>query len=100
MAVLIIEDLVSRKWITEIVSVEETSTQVELAFTAALEAEGLLDAVDARHEDGLVDIGFERLSSRPQATMATSSSRTSGTRTTVVSRPGRPRLTVWWPSEP
>src|SRR4051812_44220815 len=40
MAVLIIEDLVSRKWITEIVSVEETSTQVEMAFTAALEAEG------------------------------------------------------------
>jgi len=38
MAVLIIEDLVSRKWITEIVSVEESSTQVELAFTAALEA--------------------------------------------------------------
>jgi putative transposase len=35
MAVLIIEDLVSRKWLTEIVSVEETSTQVELAFTAA-----------------------------------------------------------------
>lgn len=32
MAALIIEDLVSRKWITEIVSVEETSTQVELAF--------------------------------------------------------------------
>jgi putative transposase len=59
MAVLIIEDLVSRKWITEIVSVEETSTQVELAFTAALEAEGLLDAVDARHEDGLVDIGVD-----------------------------------------
>ena len=40
MAVLIIEDLVSRKWITEIVSVEETSTQVELAFTAALERRG------------------------------------------------------------
>ena len=37
MAVLIIEDLVSRKWLTEIVSAEETSTQVELAFTAALE---------------------------------------------------------------
>ena len=59
MAVLIIEDLVSRKWITEIVSVEETSTQVELAFTAALEAEGLLDAVDARHDDGRVDIGVD-----------------------------------------
>jgi len=45
MAVLIIEDLVSRKWITEIVSVEETSTQVELAFTAALGVEGLLEKV-------------------------------------------------------
>jgi len=56
MAVLIIEDLVSRKWLTEIVSVEETSTQVELAFTAALDAEGLLDVVDARHGDGRVDL--------------------------------------------
>jgi putative transposase len=56
MAVLIIEDLVSRKWLTHIVSVEETSTQVELAFTAALEAEGLLAAVDARHDDGRVDL--------------------------------------------
>jgi hypothetical protein len=55
MAVLIIEDLVSRKWITEIVSVEETHTQVELAFTAALQAEGLLERVEARHTDGLVD---------------------------------------------
>jgi putative transposase len=53
MAVLIIEDLVSRKWLTEIVSSEETSTQVELAFTAALEA------VDARHDDGRVDLGVD-----------------------------------------
>ncbi len=59
MAVLIIEDLVSRKWITEIVSVEETSTQVELGFTAALAAEGLLAGVDARHDDGLVDISVD-----------------------------------------
>lgn len=59
MAVLIIEDLVSRKWITEIVSVEETSTQVELAFTAALEAEGLLEAVEARHDDGRVDLAVD-----------------------------------------
>jgi transposase InsO family protein len=59
MAVLIIEDLVSRKWITEIVSVEETSTQVELAFTAALEAEGLLEAVDARLDDGRVDLAVD-----------------------------------------
>ncbi|MGH8827282.1 MAG: transposase [Jiangellaceae bacterium] len=59
MAVLIIEDLVSRKWITEIVSVEETSTQVELAFTAALQAEGLLEAVDARHDDGRIDLAVD-----------------------------------------
>ena len=32
--------------------VEETSTQVELGFTDALDAEGLLEAVDARHDDG------------------------------------------------
>jgi putative transposase len=55
MSVLIIEDLVSRKWLTEIVSAEETSTQVELGFTDALEREGLLDALDARHHDVSVD---------------------------------------------
>lgn len=59
MAVLIIEDLVSRKWITEIVSREETHTQVEVAFTQALELEGLLEAVDARHDDGTVDLRVE-----------------------------------------
>ena len=59
MAVLIIEDLVSRKWITEIVSSEETSTQVELAFTAALELEGLLQHIDTRHADGRVDLSIE-----------------------------------------
>ena len=59
MAVLIIEDLVSRKWLTEVVSVEETSTQVELGFTAALQAEGLLARVEARHDDGRVDLTVE-----------------------------------------
>ena len=59
MAVLVIEDLVSRKWITEIVSSEETSTQVELAFTAALELEGLLEQIEARHDDGRVDISVD-----------------------------------------
>lgn len=59
MAVLIIEDLVTRKWLTEVVSVEETSTQVEVGFTAALAAEGLLDAVDARHDDGRVDLDVD-----------------------------------------
>ena len=54
MAVVAIMDLVSRKWITEIVSVEETSNQVALAFTAALQLEGLGDAV-AAYQDALVD---------------------------------------------
>jgi putative transposase len=54
MAALAIEDLVSRKWLTTVVSVEETSTQVQLAFTEALIAEGLMDKVTA-YQDGLVD---------------------------------------------
>jgi hypothetical protein len=41
-------DIVSRKWLGTVVSAEETSTQVEVAFTAALEAEDLLDLADQR----------------------------------------------------
>ncbi len=41
-------DVVSRKWLATLSSPEETSTQVEVAFTAALQAEALLDAADAR----------------------------------------------------
>jgi putative transposase len=59
MAVLIVEDLVSRKWLATVVSIEETSTQVELAFTQALQVEGLLDLVDARHDDGRIDLGVD-----------------------------------------
>jgi len=40
MAVTVIEDLVSRKWLCEVVSAEETSVQVQAAFCEALEAEG------------------------------------------------------------
>src|SRR5664279_5915175 len=61
MAVLIVEDLVSRKWLSTVVSVEETSTQVEIAFTDALEAEGLLELIDARRSDGTVDLGVDQL---------------------------------------
>ena len=53
-AVTVIEDLVSRKWIADIVSSEETSTQVQIVFSDALAAEGLLEAVEAR-ADGRVD---------------------------------------------
>lgn len=52
---LFIEDLVSRKWITEVVSAEETSTQVEIGFTDALEREGLWEAIEARQPCRLVD---------------------------------------------
>ncbi len=53
MAVTVVEDLVSRKWLAHHVSAEETSTQIEIASTAALEAEGL-NAEIARRADGLV----------------------------------------------
>jgi putative transposase len=53
-AATVVEDLVSRKWLAEIVSVEETSTQVQVVFTQALEREELLERVTAR-QDGLVD---------------------------------------------
>ncbi len=45
-AVTVVEDLVSRKWIADIVSAEETSTQVQIVFTDALAAEGLLALVE------------------------------------------------------
>ena len=57
-AVTVIEDLVSRKWIAEVVSAEETSTQIEIVFTDALEVEGLLDHVGAI-QDGLVAIDVD-----------------------------------------
>jgi putative transposase len=53
-AVTAIEDLVSRKWIADIVSAEETSTQVQVVFADALAAEGLMERVEAR-QDGRVD---------------------------------------------
>lgn len=39
-AATVVEDLVSRKWLAEIVSAEETSTQVQVVFTDALAREG------------------------------------------------------------
>lgn len=50
MKVLIIEDLVSRKWINHVVSFEETTTQVQIAFADALESEGLMEAALERAE--------------------------------------------------
>jgi len=52
-AVVAILDMVSRKWVATVVSAEETSTQVEVCFLAALEAEGLIDIIDARQSEQL-----------------------------------------------
>lgn len=48
--VLAILDLVSRKWIDWLICPEATSTQVQVLFTRALDAEGLLDAIVGRAE--------------------------------------------------
>lgn len=72
--VTVVEDLVSRKWIADIVSSEETSTQAEIVFTNALAAEGLLDLVEAR-ADGLVDPTVDETPGR-----SCSRSRTTGPR--------------------
>lgn len=54
-AVFAVMDLVTRKWITELVSIEETSTQVQVVFIDALELEGLLELVEARQDAPPVD---------------------------------------------
>jgi transposase InsO family protein len=48
-------DLVTRKWICELVSIEETSTQVQVVFLDALESEGLLELVEARQDAAPAD---------------------------------------------
>jgi putative transposase len=58
-SVLAILDLVTRKWLCTNVSAEETSTQVQVIFTRALEAEGLWSRVEAS-SDGLVDLSVEQ----------------------------------------
>ena len=42
-AVIAVLDIVSRKWLSTVVSAEETSSQIEVAFTDALETEDLLE---------------------------------------------------------
>src|SRR5207247_513507 len=45
-ASIAILDVVSRKWLATLTSAEESSTQVEACFLAALDAEDLLEAAD------------------------------------------------------
>ena len=58
-AVFAVMDLVTRKWITELVSIEETSTQVQVVFLDALEAEGLLELVEARLDQAAAPSPFD-----------------------------------------
>jgi putative transposase len=57
-AVFAVMDLVTRKWITELVSIEETSTQVQVVFMDALEIEGLLELVAARQDAPPAQVPF------------------------------------------
>jgi transposase InsO family protein len=50
-AVFAIIDMVSRKWIDTLVSVEETSTQVQVVFERALMAEGLVELITPERLD-------------------------------------------------
>jgi hypothetical protein len=59
-AAIAILDMVSRYWITTLVSAEESSTQVENAFTAAMASQGLLDAARA-HDDPAVRAALAEL---------------------------------------
>jgi putative transposase len=52
-ASIAILDVVSRKWLATLTSAEETSTQVETCFLAALDAEDLLEAADQRATEAL-----------------------------------------------
>ncbi len=52
-AVIAVLDLVSRKWLATLCSPEETATQLEACFWAALESEQLLEVIDARDTDQL-----------------------------------------------
>jgi putative transposase len=54
-AVFAVMDLVTRKWITELVSIEETSTQVQVVFMDALEIEGLMQLIEARQDQPPVE---------------------------------------------
>jgi hypothetical protein len=52
-------DLVSRTWISTLLSPEETAVQTQVVFLAALEAEGLIGLVEHRLETGELPVGDE-----------------------------------------
>ena len=51
-ATTVISDVISRKWIADITSADETSVEVQAVFNRALRAEGLDDEIEDRNPDG------------------------------------------------
>lgn len=52
-ATTLISDVISKKWIAEITSADETSVEVQAVFNRALRAEGLDELIDQRNPDGV-----------------------------------------------
>ena len=52
-ATTVISDVISRKWIADITSVDETSIEVQAVFNRALRVEGLDTLIEARNPDGV-----------------------------------------------
>src|SRR5450631_3380965 len=86
-------DLVTRKWICELVSIEETSTQVQVVFLDALEAEGLLELVEARQDA----VPADPFPSMPTLTWPTGAARRQRQRTADDSCSTRRNDDLHWP---
>ena len=52
-ATTVISDVISRKWVAEITSADETSVEVQAVFNRALRYEGLDAVIDERNPDGI-----------------------------------------------
>jgi putative transposase len=71
-AVFAVMDLVTRKWICQLVSIEETSTQVQVVFMDALEREDLLELVEARQDAPADPLSFDAHDELPPILLAVS----------------------------
>lgn len=52
-ATTVVSDVISKKWIADITSADETSTEVQAVFHRALRAEGLDEVIEERNPEGL-----------------------------------------------
>ena len=105
--VIAVLDVVSRKWLSTVVSAEETSTQVEVAFTRALVEDGKEHLLDAALLDelahGVVPDDDERLpvllavsDNGPQMTSKATAVFMAGARIAQhFGRPGTPNDQAW-----